>query len=197
MRRATTLLLVAGLGLWAAPAGAAAPKVQKFAEVERGFWLRSTFGVSLALLNHFGGSGQESSAWPPGAVVAVETGIDFGQVASIHLALQGQQVPGSRALSGYGSVPNDSDVITIMLGGRFNLVTGKRLAWFLKAQVGYAFGIPDAASLGNGLAFSGGSGLEYATSLRHFFVGLEVLAGYMMSHGGLDLLVTPTVKYVF
>ena len=197
MRRGTTLLLVACLGMLEAPAGAAAPKLQKFAEVERGFWLRSTFGISLSLLNHFGGSGQESSLWPPGAVMTLEAGVDFGQVASLHLALQGQQVLGSRDLSGHGSVPNDTDVIGIMLGGRFNLVTGKRLAWFIKAQVGYMFGMPEVASLGDGLAFQGGSGLEYATSLRHFFIGLEVLAEYMMSHGGLGLLVTPTVKYVF
>jgi hypothetical protein len=42
-----------------------------------------------------------------------------------------------------------------------------------------------------------GTGLEYATQLRHFFVGLEVAASYLPAIGGFSAIVTPTLKYTF
>jgi len=172
------------------------PRIQKFEEIERGFWLRSNFGISLAVMNHFGGDDTESPIWPPGPVVSLEMGIDFGQVASIHLAIHGQQVTGTRN-SSRGSIPNDSTAIGVLLGGRFNFVTTKRLGWFIKAGVGYMLSIPDLTKLDDGLVAQAGTGIEYATSLRHFFIGIEVLAQYLMSNNGLGILVTPTVKYTF
>jgi hypothetical protein len=178
-------------------AQAAGPKVQKFVEIERGFWLRSTFGIDLAVVNSYGSGTRSSSIFPPDPVVSLEMGVDFGQVASIHLNLMCQQIAGSRDVGTRGNVPNDSTAIGFLAGGRFNIMTTKRLGWFIKAEVGYLMSVPDTAELGNGLVVQAGTGIEYATSLRHFFVGVEAGAQYLIAHGGLGILVTPTVKYVF
>ncbi|HUT99890.1 MAG TPA: adventurous gliding motility protein CglE [Myxococcota bacterium] len=183
--------------LAASGAQAAGPSIQKFMEIERGFWLRSTFGIDLAVVNAFGSGSRSSSIYPPNPVVSLEMGVDFGQVASIHLNLLCQQIAGSRDIGTRGSVPNDSTAIGILAGGRFNIMTTKRLGWFVKAEVGYLLAVPDTAKLGNGLVVQGGTGIEYATSLRHFFIGIEAGAQYLIANGGLGILLTPTVKYVF
>ncbi len=184
------VLLVAGLAH-------AEPQVQKFEEVERGFWLRSTMGISVAMINHFGEDSRESSLWPPGPVLAVEMGIDLGQFGSLHLALQGQQISGSRDMGSRASVPNDSNTIGFLAGGRFNLLTTKKTSWFLKAAVGYMLASPGIAELDDGLLVQAGAGVELATNLRHFFFGLEAAGQYLLANGGLGIMATPTLKYVF
>ncbi len=182
--------------LLALSAWAKEPKVQKFQEVERGLWLRSTFGIGMSLTNPFEGN-SDGEIWPPGAALALEAGLDFGQFASVHFAVVGRHLSGKRSLPGGKHAPGDSDAVMVMLGARFNLATTKRLAWFIKAAAGYAFGYPDVAGLGSGLAVHGGTGIEYATQLRHFFIGIELCAEYLMSHDGLGLIITPTLKYTF
>jgi hypothetical protein len=202
--RSTTRVLALGLAICLAgqvyaqdKKKSSEPRIQKFEEVERGFWLRTTFGISMAVANHFGEENRESPIWPPGPVVTIEMGYDFGQIASMHLAVQGQQVTGSRDMGTRSSVPNDSGAIGVLLGARFNIITSKRLGWFLKAGVGYMLAIPDTALLDNGLVIQAGTGIEYATNLRHFFIGIEAGAQYLMSNDGIGVLLTPTLKYTF
>ena len=173
-----------------------APKVQKFVDVERGLFLRADMGFALSVTNPFGGDGK-TGIWPPGPLLQLELGYDFGQIASIHLVLHGQQVGGTRDLGSRGSVSNDAAMLALMLGGRFNFMTGKRLAWFLKANVGWMFTTPALAQFDSGLLVQAGTGIEYATQLRHFFVGLEVAGAYDIQNGGVFVALTPTVKYTF
>ncbi|MBW1808339.1 MAG: adventurous gliding motility protein CglE [Deltaproteobacteria bacterium] len=204
MLRLTTRVLALGLTICLAgqvygqdKEKSSEPRIQKFEEVERGFWLRTTFGISVAVMNHFGDESRESPIWPPGPVVSLEMGYDFGQIASMHLTIQGQQVTGSRDMGTRSAVPNDSGAVSILLGARFNIITSKRLGWFLKAGVGYMLAIPDMALLDSGLVIQAGTGIEYATNLRHFFIGLEIGAQYLMANSGLGVLLTPTLKYTF
>ena len=171
------------------------PRIQKFQEVERGFWMRTTLGVALTLGDVFG-DGREASMLP-GPLVTLEFGYDLGQIASLHLAVMGQQIIGVRELSNRPEVSNDVGAMALMAGGRFNLVTGKRRGWFIKAQVGYMMTAPEMAEYQAGLLVQGGTGLEYATQLRHFFVGMEVFGQYDLANSGIGIGLTPTLKYVF
>jgi hypothetical protein len=121
----------------AARAQTEGPRTQSYQEVERGLWLRTTFGMTLSLTNHFG-TGRSSTVWPPGPMVNLELGYDLGQVASLNISLLGEQLVGSRQLGERGDIPNDAAVVGMMAGGRFNFVTTKRMALFIKAQAGYA-----------------------------------------------------------
>ncbi len=207
MKRTTTVVLAVALALLTTgPAYAqkgrssSSPQVQTFQEVERGFWLRSAFGVSVTLTDVFKEkdreNSRESSIWPPGFLIGLEMGYDLGQVAAIHLGVYGRQVSGTQK-SGDGTISTDADVLLLLLGGRFNLATTKRMGFFVKANVGYMLASPDLARLEDGMEIQAGAGIEYATQLRHFFVGLEALASYLPSIGGFSAIVTPTLKYTF
>jgi len=172
------------------------PRTQSYQEVERGLWLRTTFGMTLSLTNHFG-TGRSSSVWPPGPMVNLELGYDLGQVASLNISLLGEQLVGSRQVGERGDIPNDAAVMGLLAGGRFNLVTTKRMALFVKAQAGYAMAFPASSELKNGFLVAGGAGVEYATALRHFFIGLETSAQYLIASSGLALTVTPMIRYTF
>jgi hypothetical protein len=174
-----------------------APKVQKFEDVERGFWLKSTIGMALMLGDVFGDD-RESPLWPVDPMVGIEMGFDLGQVAAIHLAVYGQHVSGNRTLSASGSeISNDAGALMLMAGGRFALVTTQRLSWFIKASGGYALAVPEMAKLDPGVVVHAGSGIEYATGLRHFFVGLEAAGQYFVASSCFSVLITPTLKYAF
>jgi len=172
------------------------PKVQKVVEVERGFWIRADMGIAVSVVDMFGDN-RKSGIWPPGPLLQLEMGYDLGQVASIHIALHGQQVAGTHSLTNRPSVSNDAAILAALLGARFNLVTSKRMAWFLKAAVGWMFTAPDIAEFESGLLIQAGTGIEYATSLRHFFVGLEAWGSYDLANKGVLVSLTPTLKYTF
>ena len=203
MKRTTAVVLALALALlttglvYAQEAGSGSgPRVQKFQEVERGFFIRSAFGFSMAVTDLFGGGEWKSPLWPPGPVIGLEIGYDLGQVASIHLQVYGMQVSGTRETS-RATVSNDAGALLAMLGGRFNLMTTKRTGWYIKAGVGYMFAAPEMARLDQGAVIHAGTGIEYATQLRHFFVGAEVVASYLPAIGGFSAIVTPTLKYTF
>jgi hypothetical protein len=172
-------------------------KAQKAVEIERGVWLRSTFGMSTTVINVFsGGQKQKSSVWPLGTVMGIELGFDLGQIASLFLAFAADHLPGSRETS-RGSVGNDAAAFLGMGGVRFSLMTTKRLSWYVKAAAGYLLSSPELATLDNGILVQGGTGLEYATKLRHFYLGLEASGQFLVAGGGLMVVLTPTLKYVF
>jgi hypothetical protein len=171
MKRTTAVVLALALALlttglvYAQETGSGSgPRVQKFSEVERGFFIRSAFGFSMAVTDLYGGDDWKSPLWPPGPVIGIEIGYDLGQVASIHMAAYGMH---------------------------------KRTGWYVKAGVGYMFAAPEMARLDQGAVIHAGTGIEYATQLRHFFVGLEVVASYLPAIGGFSAIVTPTLKYTF
>ena len=126
----------------------------------------------------------------------MEIGYDLGQVAAMHLGVYGRQISGTQG-SGDTTISTDADVLMLMIGVRFNLATTKRLGFFVKANVGYMVASPELAKIGDGAEFHAGAGIEYATQLRHFFVGAEVLASYLPAVGGFSAIVTPTLKYTF
>ncbi len=198
MRMVSFLLvfILSASSVAAESASKGAPKIQKFNEVERGFWLRTDMGFSVAVTNLFG-QDRQSPVWPPSPVLQLEAGFDLGQIASIHLALHGQQISGNRQPKGKEKISNDAGMFAVMLGVRFNLVTTKRLGWFVKAAAGWMFTTPDMAGYDPGFLVQAGSGLEYATMLRHFWVGIEAWGSYDLANSGVMVGVTPSLKYVF
>ncbi len=174
------------------------PQVQQFEEVERGFWIKSFFGISVTSQNPFRDKSRKNPVWPPGGTIGVEMGVDFGQVGSIHMAACGLHLTGNRIVDDNTSnVANDVGVFMLMAGGRFNVATTKRTAWYLKGAAGYLMARPKEATLEDGLVLQMGAGIEYATNLRHFYVGLELGAGYFLASKGLISIITPVLKYTF
>ena len=172
-------------------------RIQKINEVERGFFIRSTFGFSMALGNMFNQDSSDSPLWPPGPLLGLELGHDLGQVASLHMAFYGQSVSGSHTPTGRADVSNDASTLLAMVGARFNIATTKRMGWYLKANVGYMLAVPAIDTMDDGLVVHATTGVEYATNLRHFAVGLEAGIGFSMATSALSIIVTPTLKYVF
>jgi hypothetical protein len=127
-------------------------------------------------------------------------GVDLGTIASIHLAVQGFEVSGTREVERSGKVETISNDVTGLLlsaGGRFDLMTTKRLAWFIKAGAGYLLSLPDSSGLDSTLAFLGGTGIEYATALRHFTIGIEAVGQFLLTPKSVMVILSPTVKYTF
>jgi len=174
-------------------------KVQKYDEVEYGFWMRSQFGMLLSLGDFFGDSG-ESPLWPPGPIMGLEIGYDFASMISALLSVTGLQVSGTETFTRSGKtseISHDATGLVLGAGLRFALMTTQRLAWYVKGGVGYALTFPEVSGFEPGLAIQGATGLEYATALRHFFLGLEAGVQFQLPSSGLMVLVTPTVKYTF
>ncbi|MBN2498842.1 MAG: adventurous gliding motility protein CglE [Deltaproteobacteria bacterium] len=189
-------VLVCGLGSPAHAEKKSQPQAQQFQEVERGLWLRATMGAVMTVTNAFG-EGRESALWPPGPMIEIEAGYDFGQYASIYLGVLAEQLVGSRDMGSRSPVSNDAGALALMAGGRFNALTTKRLAWFLMAGVGWMFTQPSLAQYDGGVLIQAGTGIEYATNLRHFFVGLELFGQYDVMNGGAGVGLSPCLKYTF
>jgi hypothetical protein len=175
-----------------------APRAQVFEEVERGFFLRSTFGAAMVVTDMFADDGAmtRENSLVPGPLVSLELGYDLGQIASLHLAGQYQQLAGVQSRAG-NTTSADVTAFSLMLGGRINLITTQRLGWYFKAGAGWMFAWPGLAGVEQGFMVQGGTGLEYATKLRHFFLGLEVVGQYDIANGGVVVGLAPTLKYVF
>lgn len=174
----------------------------KFNEVEYGFWLRSTLGAAMVIGDLFGSENGAPSApvFPPGPALGVEMGIDLGTIASLHLSVQGFVISGTRDVTRGDkteTLSNDATGLLLSAGGRFDLMTTKRLAWFIKAGAGYLLASPDSAGLDSSVAVLGGTGIEYATALRHFTIGLEAVGQFLLAPKSVMVIVSPTVKYTF
>ena len=129
-------------------------------------------------------------------MISLEAGVDFGQYASLHVGFLASVVSGSRTLSNR-SVSNDAGLYAILAGLRYNFVTTQRLAYFLKLGGGWMKAMPDLTEVTSGVLVTAAIGFEYATMLRHFFIGLEIGGSYDLANEGIMAIVNPTLKYTF
>ncbi len=208
MRQATVILLVilgAASAAWAQGKEGeekVGSREAKINEVEYGFWLRSTLGAAVVIGDVFGSESGAPTApvFPPGPALGIEMGVDLGTIASLHLSVQGFEIAGTRDVTRGDkteTVSNDATGLLLSAGGRFALMTTKRLAWFIKAGAGYVLAVPDSSGLDSSLAFFGGTGVEYATALRHFTIGLEAVGQFLLAPKSVMVILSPTVKYTF
>jgi hypothetical protein len=198
------LLLVApalALGQDSAPQLQEDPRVAKFRDVERGFFVGFEAGyqgfvdtptADKAKYPLAGDSGGSAG----GLVVGATMGVDIGPLLSVALYAQGTS---QRAGANYGAF----DLLS--LGGDVRLALKswrdrnewQRLFLYVHARGGYAKTSPEGLFGTSDLVVAGGPGIEYFTKLRHFSVGAAVDAVYATKAGAAGFAIYPTVRYTF
>ncbi len=224
MRRiVAAFLLLAPLGALAQEEEEAAPlstnskddrKVEKFAQVEHGFYLGVESGLHLLLKpsgNALDANGNAVGAGlATGQSVGVEVGFEPVPFVSLGLLAVGTNAGTSATYYGTQSISSATsstptvtgNISALMIGAnaRGNLSLGedsngqRRTFLYLRAGLGYTLVRP-AGIVANGLSFFGGPGIEYFTRLRHFSLGAEVLAN--VGPAGFALIAQPVVRYSF
>ena len=200
---AAVLVLVPALALGqdAAPQLQEDPRVAKFRDVERGFFIGFETGW-LSLLDTptadrtkyllAGSSGGSAGGLLVGAMV----GVDIGQRLSVALVAQGGN---ERARANYGAfrlVSVGGDVRFAVSGWR-DRNDWQRLFLYVHGRGSYARTYPEGLFGTADFLVAGGPGVEYFTKLRHFSIGAAVDAVYATKAGALGFAVYPTVRYTF
>jgi hypothetical protein len=73
-----------------------------------------------------------------------------------------------------------------------------RRTWiYVKGGGGYVFFQPSLLLPYNDVFLTGSAGIDYFTHLRHFTVGLELAASYMISSASFGFAVIPNLRYAF
>ncbi len=221
----TLLCLAVAVSSVAAAQKSTAPVKDKeeasFNEIERGIHASVAAGF-FALINPPASatSDQLSRSVAPvrpfssGQLARVELGIDIGERVSVDLFAMatanragsdylgnsspaGCETQGTcKAVSGdfTGFIPGATVKVNIVGFNDANDV--KRMWLYAKAGGGYALFAPAGLVNSDVLLFAG-PGLEYFTQLRHFTIGLEVVASFMLGGGTIGFAVTPNLRYAF
>jgi hypothetical protein len=196
-------LLAPGLALAqdAAPQLQDDPRVAKFRDVERGFFVGFEAGyqgfvdtptADKAKYPLAGDSGGSAG----GLVVGATVGVDIGSLLSVALYAQGTS---QRAGANYGAF----DLLS--LGGdlRVPLKSWRdrndwpRLFLYVHARGGWAKTSPEGLFGTSDLVLAGGPGIEYFTKLRHFSIGAAVDGVYATKAGAAGFAIYPTLRYTF
>ena len=215
MKRTLLALMLVGLclGSTAARAQASAPVLAATEapvdEVERGVFFGLDIGPSFITGAPAPSGG--NSPFSTGATLRLEFGVDLGRHFSLSLFFAGTTYRTDADYVGAsgGSASGDFSSIAGGLAVRWNAIgfedsQGVQRTWlYLKAAAGYSLLKPNAlfspdptSSYGSILVF-GGPGVQYYTRLRHFSVGVEVVASYLLKPKTFGFAVTPNLRYAF
>lgn len=200
---ATVLLLVPALALGqdSAPQLQEDPRVAKFRDVERGFFV----GFEAGWLNLLDTPTADRTKFPlagesggnaGGLLVGAMVGVDIGQRLAVALVAQGGN---QRARANYGAfnlVSAGADV-RVAIGAWRDRNEWNRLFLYVHGRGEYARTNPEGLFGTADFLVAGGPGVEYFTKLRHFSVGAAVDAVYATKAGALGFAVYPTVRYTF
>ena len=197
------LLAVPALALAqdAAPQLQEDPRVAKFRDVERGFFVGFEVGylgltdtptadkVKYPLAGKSGGNAG-------GMLVGAMLGYDIGQHFSVALVGQGGN---EKANPNYGAFS--------LLGAGLDVRVGlkawrdrndwQRLFVYAHGRGSYTWTFPEGLFGKSDLLVAGGPGVEYFTKLRHFSVGAAVDAVYATKAKAFGYAIYPTVRYTF
>lgn len=178
-------------------------------EVERGVFFGLDVGPSF--LTGAPAPSGTNSPFSTGATLRLEVGLDIGRFVSLSLFFAGTNYGANSDYVGAsgGNASGDFSSISGGLAVRWNAIgfadsQGVQRTWlYLKAAAGYALLKPNAlfspdptSSYGSILVF-GGPGVQYYTRLRHFSVGVEVVASYLLKPKTFGFAVTPNLRYAF
>lgn len=206
MKRILAALVVAApllaAGQEAAPQLQEDPRVARFRDVERGFFVGFEAGylgltkTPLAQPSKFPSAPPSGGGSAGGMVVGVSIGVDLGNRLSLSLFGQGTN---QKANVSYG-------VFSLYGGGvdaRFALLGVKdrndweRFYLYVHGRGGYARTEPDGLFGTNDVLVQGGPGIEYYTRLRHFSIGLAADYVYATKAKASGYAVYPTVRFTF
>ncbi|MGC3998108.1 MAG: adventurous gliding motility protein CglE [Anaeromyxobacter sp.] len=177
------------------------PRVARFNDVERGWFLGFEAGY-LHLLDtptddpaSFPYAG-ESGGPANGMVVGAQFGRDLGSRVSLALFAQGGNAHASADYGAFSLYSFGLDARVALFGAR-DRNDWERFFFYLHARGGYALTYPEGLFGTNDIVVQGGPGIEYYTKLRHFSVGLAADYVRALTAGANGFSVYPTVRYTF
>jgi hypothetical protein len=197
------LLVVPGLALCqdSAPQLQEDPRVARFRDVERGFFV----GFEAGYLGFSDTPTADKAKYPlagdsggsaGGLVVGATVGVDLGPLLSVAIYAQGTS---QHAGANYGAF----DLLS--LGGDVRLAVKswrdrndwQRLFLYVHARGGYSKTTPEGLFGTSDLVVAGGPGIDYFTKLRHFSIGAATDLVYATKAGAVGFALYPTVRYTF
>jgi hypothetical protein len=210
MKSAWTSLpaLLLALAAWGqAPSTPAVSKDRESAapvdEVERGFFLGASVGPTVLFNLPAREGANRPSSW--GQMAQVEIGHDFGDLLSVSVFLSGSAQRAGSDYLGMSTGVASGDFATLVPGASvrvrpigFRDAEGTRRLWLYgRAGLGYSLYYPKELLPDAEVLVFAGPGLEYDTRLRHFSIGLEVLASHSFGSSTWGLLMLPQLRYAF
>jgi hypothetical protein len=200
---AAVLMLVPALALGqdAAPQLQEDPRVAKFNDVERGFFV----GFEAGYLGFFDTPTADKAKYPlagdsggsaGGLLVGATIGVDLGTRLSIALMAQGGNEKAGANYGAFNLLSVGGDV-RLALKGWLDRNDWPRTFVYAHVRGGYARTTPEGLFGTSELVLAGGPGIEYFTKLRHFSVGAALDAVYATKAGAFGYALYPTVRYTF
>jgi hypothetical protein len=177
------------------------PRVPKFKDVERGFFIGFEAGymgftkTPTADPEKFplAGSGGGSAG---GVLVGALAGVDVTRFLAFAVYLQGGN---ARASQDYGAFSVYAAGLDLKLAvyGRKDVNDWQRFYAYVHARGGYAKTYPQGLFGTTDTIVGGGPGVEYYTKLRHFSIGLGADVLYATKAKAAGFAVYPTIRYTF
>jgi hypothetical protein len=200
---AAVLLLVPALALGqdSAPQLQEDPRVAKFDDVERGFFVGFEAGylgfadtptADKAKYPLAGDSGGSSG----GLLVGATVGVDLGKRVSVAIVAQGGNQKAGPNYGAFNLLSLGGDV-RVAVKGWLDRNDWPRTFLYVHARGGYARTTPEGLFGTSDVVIAGGPGIEYFTKLRHFSVGAALDAVYATKATALGYALYPTVRYTF
>jgi hypothetical protein len=204
--RLATALAVALFALAARAQGAAPPlpedpRMPRFAEVERGLFAGFEAGAVMLFDTPtddpakypFAG---ESGGRATGILTGVHLGYELSPAFAASLFVLGANAEADPSYGGFGLWATGADLRASFLSRRDRNGV-ERLRAYVHARVGYVVTRPTGLLGTTDLLVAGGPGVEYATRLRHFSIGVAADALWLAQAGAAGVSIAPTVRYTF
>jgi hypothetical protein len=177
------------------------PRVAKFRDVERGFFvgfevgylgLADTPTADKAKYPLAGKSGGSAG----GVLVGAMVGVDLGQHLSVAIVGQGGNEKAGPNYGAFNLLAAGLDARVAVRAWR-DRNDWQRLFVYVHARGSYARTFPEGLFGKTDVLVAGGPGIEYFTKLRHFSLGAAVDAVYATKAGAFGYAVYPTIRYTF
>jgi hypothetical protein len=177
------------------------PRVAKFRDVERGFFVGFEAGflgltdTPTADKEKFTLAGNSGGA-ATGLLVGAMLGYDITRNVSVALVGQGGN---EKAGPNYGAFSIFAAGLDLRVGfvGWRDRNDWQRLFVYAHGRGSYARTFPEGLFGTSEVLIAGGPGVEYFTKLRHFSVGAAVDVVYAAKAGALGYALYPTIRYTF
>lgn len=164
-------------------------------KVRRGFFTETDIGTFFTLGGHDVYSNAQSY-FQVGVGVDISDKLELG--AHFGLGANAFNCFAARTENGVCTTSEAFTVTFFDATAAYLIRLRERLYLAPKIAAGYALLDPSPrAGLSHAFNAGAGVGVEYATSMDHFSVGLDVLGRYVFSGGMLAITIFPRVKYTF
>ncbi len=177
------------------------PKVARFADVERGFFIGFQFGYMGLFDTPTADPAKHlyapaSGGRAGGTVLAIEIGGDLTSRLALSLVAQGSNLRATPSYGAFSLVGGGLDLRYAYYGSK-DRNDWERFFLYLHARGNYQKTYPEGLFGTNEILVQGGPGLEYFTRLRHFSIGLAVDYVYATKAKVSGVAAYPTVRYTF